>query len=503
MGKFNLIDESWIPVLKDGPVVEVGVGEALLRAHEFTRIETPSPLEEAALHRLLLAVLHRALSGPRRLENVLEWWREGGFPKKPIKDYLTRYRDRFFLFHPQAPFLQVANLPEENPLPWSKLLPELASGNNPTLFDHTTEENLPKATYAQAARALLVHQAFAPGGLLRRFGVGSAKDAPVARPALFLPTGRDLLETLLLNLVPYEPEGDAPIWEMPPLKLRDLEDGRTKWPLSGRTRVYTWPARGVRLLDEGDGVRFMGYGPGVEPLEASYRDPMVAQRLDAKGNLLTLRLSEERSFWRDFSAMLPRQGGKVAATLDHAENLQGELEEEDEGPRVTLRVLGQVSDQAKILDVRREVYPLPSRLLTPKAEENLEKALKEAEALGQGLRGLAQEVAEAVMGERNRKELAHFAHSLPLERLYWHALDGAFPRFFARVEEGASLDLWREALRGAALEAWKATRRFLGTGARHLKAVAKGEQRFRRLSRQWGNPEGRGQGGAAPLGSAW
>ncbi|AFH39942.1 type I-E CRISPR-associated protein Cse1/CasA [Thermus thermophilus] len=480
LAKFNLIDEPWIPVLKGGRVVEVGIGEALLRAHEFTRIETPSPLEEAALHRLLLAVLHRALRGPRRLEDVLDWWREGGFPQDPIRDYLNRFRDRFFLFHPEAPFLQVADLPEENPLPWSKLLPELASGNNPTLFDHTTEENLPKATYAQAARALLVHQAFAPGGLLRRYGVGSAKDAPVARPALFLPTGRNLLETLLLNLVPYNPGEDAPIWEIPPLRFGDLEGGKTAWPLSGRTRVYTWPARGVRFLDEGNGVRFMGYGPGVEPLEAPHRDPMVAQRLDAKGNLLVLRLSEERSFWRDFSAMLPRQGGKVAATLEHAENLQGELEESEE-VRVNLRVLGQVSDQAKILDVRREVYPLPSGLLTPRAEENLEKALKMAEVLGQGLGRLALRVAQAVVGKRDHKELADFARSLPLERLYWHVLDGAFPGFFARVEEEASLDLWREALRGAALEAWKATRRFLGTGARHLKALAQGEQEFGRL----------------------
>lgn len=106
-------------------------------------------------------------------------------------------------------------------------------------------------------------------------------------------------------------------------------------------------------------MRFMGYGPGVEPLEATHRDPMVAQRLDAKGNLLVLRLSEERSFWRDFSAMLPRQGGKVAATLEHAENLQGELEDEGLEGRITLRVLGQVSDQAKVLDIRREVYPCP------------------------------------------------------------------------------------------------------------------------------------------------
>ncbi|MCR4392388.1 MAG: type I-E CRISPR-associated protein Cse1/CasA [Candidatus Acetothermia bacterium] len=479
--KFNLVEEPWIPVLRGGRVVEVGIREALLEAPSIARIETPSPLEEAALHRLLLALLHRALKGPRRPEDVLDWWRAGGFPKAHIQDYLERHRDRFFLFHPQAPFLQVADLPAKNPLPWSKLLPELASGNNPTLFDHTTEENVPKASYAQAARALLVHQTFALGGLLRRHGVGSAKDAPVARPALFLPTGGNLLEALLLNLVPYTPEDDAPIWEVPPLRLGDLEGAKTEWPLSGRTRVYTWPSRGVRLLDEGDGVRHMAYGPGVEPLEAFYRDPMVAQRLDPRGGSVVLRLSTERSFWRDFSAMLPRQEGKVAATVEHADELQGLLEEEGVEIRPTLRVLGQVSDQAKILDLRREVFPLPPGLLSPRGEENLEKALKAAEELGQGLRNLALQVTRAVVGERDRKELVDFAGSLPLERLYWHALDGAFPGFLGRISEEGAVETWRQELRWAAQEAWTATRLFLGTGARHLKALAQGERVLGRL----------------------
>jgi CRISPR system Cascade subunit CasA len=208
---------------------------------------------------------------------------------------------------------------------------------------------------------------------------------------------------------------------------------------------------------------------------------MVAQRLDSRGNLAALRLSEDRSFWRDFSAMLPRQGGYVAATVDHAENLQGELEDEDLGGRVLLRVLGQVSDQAKVLDLRREVYPLPPGLLCPEAEGKLEKALKDAEELGRDLQGLALQVARAVVGERDRKELADFARSLPLGRLYWHALDGAFPGFLARVGEREALGLWQEALKRAALEAWAATRLFLGTESRHLKAVAEGERVLGRL----------------------
>lgn len=166
----------------------------------------------------------------------------------------------------------------------------------------------------------------------------------------------------------------------------------------------------------------------------------------------------------------------MAATVEHADNLQGELEDEGRKVHATLRVLGQTSKggQDKVLDLRREVYPLPPGLLCPEAEENLEKALKAAEELGRGLQDLALRVARAVVGERDRKELKDFACSLPLERLYWHALDGAFPGFLTRVREGEALRLWQEVLKRAVLEAWEATRLFLGTEARHLKALAEG-----------------------------
>ncbi len=478
MAKFNLLEEPWIPVLREGRVEEVGLEEALLKAPEIVRIETPSPLEEAALYRLLLAVLHRALGGPSRVEEVGAWWQEGHFPLQPLLEYLNRYRERFYLFHEEAPFFQVADLPEENPLPWSKLLPELASGNNPTLFDHTTEASLPKVGYAQVARALLVHQTFTPGGLLRRYGVPSAKGAPLAGAAAFLPTGASLFETLLFNLqIPYQKDGDAPLWELPPLRLKDLEGHKTKWPLSGVTRVYTWPSRGVRLLDEGDGVRLMAYGPGVEPLDVAFRDPMVAYRKDAKGNLLPLRLSTEKAFWRDFGAMLPQAGGVPPSTVNAADELLGYLEGEGLDPLPTrgLRVLGQVSDQAKILDIRREVYPLPPKVLSVKAELNLGWALEKAEGLGQGLRRLALLLAREVLGSGEPGELSAFAASLPLERLYWHALDGSFPALLERLGKEGDRAWWEEVLRRAALEGWNATRIALGTEARHLKALAKGE----------------------------
>ncbi len=468
MAKFNLLEEPWIPVLRDGRVEEVSLGEVLLRAEGIQRLETPSPLEEAALHRLLLALLHRALGGPKDLDQALDWLEEG-FPLEPVQAYLDRYHSRFYLFHEEAPFFQIPDLPEKDPLPWTKLLPERASGNNPTLFDHSTEDWVPPLSYAEAARALLVHQAFVPGGLLKRLGVTSAKGAPLAGAACFLAVGKTLRETLLLNLVAYEPQGDEALWELPPLRTQDVEGERTVWPLTGVARVYTWPSRGVRLLDEGQGVRFMAYGPGVRPEEVAFRDPMVAYR-QGKNQVLPLRLSVERSFWRDFGALLPGAGGVWPATLEWASALEreGRL-------RAQLRVLGQVADQAKILDVRREVYPLPPGLLDPRAQEDLDFALKRAEEGGKALRGLAYRLAREVLGEKDARELEAFTRSLPLERFYWHALDRAFPGFLEQAGQKGAREAWKEALEKAVMESWRATRVFVGTQGRHLRALARGE----------------------------
>jgi transposase len=93
----------------------------------------------------------------------------------------------------------------------------------------------------------------------------------------------------------------------------------------------------------------MAYGPGVEPIPTPFRDPMVAYRSDAKGNPLPLRLDVDRSFWRDFSSMLPVKEGSPPASLAHADEILRTLKEEGEKASRSLRVLGQVSDQAKVL----------------------------------------------------------------------------------------------------------------------------------------------------------
>lgn len=118
----------------------------------------------------------------------------------------------------------------------------------------------------------------------------------------------------------------------------------------------------------------------------------------------------------------------------------------------------------------------------------LDEALKLAEEVATGLEKVAWRLTQEMVGHRDKKFTDNFTKSLPLLRLYWYQLDLDFPNFLERLvafplrrepaDGGTAMDFWRERLRDAAIRAWKETRRFVGTEARHLKALAEAEGSF-------------------------
>jgi CRISPR system Cascade subunit CasA len=66
MPTFNLLEHCWIPCLRQGDTrpTELGINTLLLEAHQLREVLDSSPLVSAAIHRLLLSILHRALNGP-------------------------------------------------------------------------------------------------------------------------------------------------------------------------------------------------------------------------------------------------------------------------------------------------------------------------------------------------------------------------------------------------------------------------------------------------------
>ncbi|WP_457630555.1 type I-E CRISPR-associated protein Cse1/CasA [Oceanithermus sp.] len=490
MKAFNLIEEPWIPVRTERGVVEVGLREALLEAHRFERLEASSPLVEAALTRVLLAVLHRAYRGPKsesEQENIFE---EGSFEPVIVGEYLDRWKDRFWLFHPTTPFWQVPDLPEDDPLPWTKLRPEFAVGNNPTLFDHTYDDAPPAATFAEAARALVAHQTFTTGGLIRRYGVQSGVGAPLAVSAAFIALGDSLFQTLAQALVVYDEADDVPVWEAGPVSLEELKGDKNKQPSKkvpffGLTRVYTWLSRGVRLLiEDEEKVRYMAYGPGVHPVVIEpFSDPMAAYKKNARTKeLVPVRLRTDKRFWRDFAALFPEEGAGVSPrALDSARHVRREA---GLNRALRIKVVGQVTDQAKVLEIRRELYPLPVRAQSAALRHYVARATGLADAAASCLRSAGWKLASELISisrQPDKDEVRSLMESFPLLPHFWNLLGNSFGVYLEMLDSDPdkAWEHWSGRVNAAAAEAWLLTTREVGTEARQLKAIQEAERNWR------------------------
>lgn len=104
--EFNLLTEPWVRVrLPDNTVQEVSLTDALVHAQEYMDLAGEMPTQDAAMLRLLLAVLFTIFSRvneveePEPLEDeeaALErWgalWELKRFPEQPIRDYLEQWK---------------------------------------------------------------------------------------------------------------------------------------------------------------------------------------------------------------------------------------------------------------------------------------------------------------------------------------------------------------------------------------------------------------------------
>lgn len=254
---FNLIDEPWILVVRsDGSLGTCSIREVLLSAHEIAEITGELPTQVPPIIRLLLAVLARALEGPADLDEWEELWKEPRLPAERIDAYLDRWRERFDLFHPVHPFMQVPLDPEDRKKAKTAalLLPHLPSGNNVPLFYPQLDDRPPKLTPAEAARWLLhchawdtaaiktgrTHDPAAKAGKTTGNPVGT-----LGNTGVLVPLGHTLRETLLLNLAArQEPQDeDLPVWERPPLDVT--------WSVrapAGVADLFTWASRRVTLI---------------------------------------------------------------------------------------------------------------------------------------------------------------------------------------------------------------------------------------------------------------
>src|SRR6266851_5980080 len=133
MSSFDLTKEGWLPCFPlTGPMRLLSLRQLFAQAHELRDLVDESPLSTAALHRMLLVILYRAL-GPRTKRDWKVLWTVAHFEAKRIGDYLDQWQARFDLFDEKRPFAQVGGLKGDS-FPPQCLGVEYAAGNNATLF---------------------------------------------------------------------------------------------------------------------------------------------------------------------------------------------------------------------------------------------------------------------------------------------------------------------------------------------------------------------------------
>ncbi|MGK4584411.1 type I-E CRISPR-associated protein Cse1/CasA [Kitasatospora sp. HPMI-4] len=293
---FDLVSRPWLPVQRlDGTTAELSLREVFAEAGAVRRLVGDVPTQEFALLRLLLAVLHDAVDGPKELEDWEELWLSSD-PFAVVGPYLEEHRDRLDLLHPQTPFFQVAELRTEKDevAGLNRIVADVPNGDP---FFTMRMPEVGRLDFAEAARWLVHAQAFDTSGIK----TGAAGD-PRAKGGKVYPQGvawsgnlggvlaegDTLRETLLLNLVAADTRGlqftkdDRPAWRRGPYGPTadpDAADPASRRP-SGPRDLYTWQSRRVRLHHDGQAVHgvVLSYGDPLSPHNRHTVEPMTAWR---------------------------------------------------------------------------------------------------------------------------------------------------------------------------------------------------------------------------------
>jgi CRISPR system Cascade subunit CasA len=489
---FNALDDPWILVcLQDGRVTEVGIRDALLDAPKIAELADSSPLVVTAQLRLLLTPLYRNI-------DEYEWesvWREARWSveiEKRLNDYFDKWRDRFDLFG-DRPFMQYSGLLTEKPGPLSKMAPEMVSGNNATLFDHSEDDTGKAYCPAAALRMLLVVQNYGLGGLLKakgtidgkEFSHPSATDSTIARGLSLYLSGDNLFQTVLLNLAPAQnpSPGDAPCWER---ALDAAYFDRTTF--DGPMDRFTCLSRRVRLIPEtGENgetiVRRMYYTQG-RAVDKSILDPMQCYRQSKEGGMRPLLLSEDKATWRDLTALL--QVNKAHSTPAAALPFVGALIRDGIVGRsrlFQLHMTGIASDKAKVMMWRHDQVNLPAAFLeneelVPTLSAQLEKADEIASLLWKRTRTLCWHFFAPVKEQMSpdTKNVSALAKQIDSRRTYWARLEGHLPELLQQIADGKDAvsvaEWWEEQANAAATESMRSSIERLGPSPRAWRAAA-------------------------------
>lgn len=501
MPTFNLLEQLWLPVrwASGGPPAEVGLRDALLRAHEIEELATDNPLETLALNRLLAALLAAVYPGAAEEDEWFRLWDLGHFEAGPVDAYLARYADRFDLLSPTLPFMGHPQPDTTEVSPLTRLLHAATSGNNAVLFSHDLDSRPRPLPAAEVARAVVCAQAASlGGGVAKPFNFSHG---PLVGGAYFWLRGTlaeqaTLFRALLLNLPPTAQmwgtsAQDAPTWEARKPVAAE------KRQVSGLRELFTFQSRRLALVSDAHGqVVGVRYNQGSKVEALLLHDPHLAYRAGKEGEF-PLRFQAGRALWRDSTTYLLHRGssagGHAPLTLQWLTRQVRRRLGADQALAYAVDVFGLVNDQAKVELWRQErvtVYPAIIEdadrwealraMLTAAGYEQQAQRLREA-TKAFATRARLHKPWGSRLGDVERAECAALVQMLDTESRYWLALGEVFDDYLARLAstapdklEGVEAD-WQHDIREAAEQALRRALTSLATDARTRQALAEAE----------------------------
>lgn len=330
--EFNLLHEPWIMVmLPSGSIQEMSILDTFKKAHEIKKITGELPTQDIAIIRLLLAIMHAAFVGDN-IENPQdakqlwqELWELKQFPYDIIEKYLTQYENRFWLFHPEFPFYQVADMAKSTEYSTKKLIGSLSeSANKIRFFSERADIGKEQVSYAEGARWLLHVNAFDDTSAKpTQKGLESPGAGWLGKLGLVYAQGETLFETLLLNFVLLDDRNEifddnsaTAYWEQ--IAVSCKERIKIAQPRAQK-ELLTLQSRRMQLNRENGVIK--GYrllGGDFFDKENALNEQMTLWKRDDKLNVYSPKRHQSmRQLWRDIAALLPVDHGDREAGVVH------------------------------------------------------------------------------------------------------------------------------------------------------------------------------------------
>ena len=494
----NVAFDPWIPVVTTaGERKPVSLCTVLTEGDSFADLAV-RPHERVSLMRLFLCVAHAALNGPK---DYPEWCDVPKSLPEAAKKYLTDWKDSFELFHETKPWLQVAEL---NLLPsekaddsddekgWSllsKLCFTRASGNNSTLFDHTSNGGIPSeySTEEIALNILTFQNFFVAGGKASSKLWGKVemknppnpKGGPCSGKSILFTFLRDknLFESIHLNLNTYEDlkllYGDLsnwlgkPIWEMP-IKSPSENEAIVNATQTHIGRLV--PQTRILRINEDRKRVLLGAGflyPKFQDDNNTFPPDLFATTVLRNGGRKLLSARPGIAIWRELHSLVVCR--KSGLSTNRGPLCLLNIPETNGCDIITNAMMTNPKQAAELVDIVESVFRVPSRLRVHEGTVAYKKEVETAEVMGNRLGWAVEEYRKEIDGywekRLERAKQDKWALKAKLHTLanihYWTTVEKNLPHLMAHIEAIGTddaiptRDAWRKMLFSTACEAYR------------------------------------------------